>query len=255
MRLKFKKLNFTETIPSKIEDISNIISSIMEKLYHLPLDEHDIFNVKLGLQEAVVNAITHGNKFNVELMVKVHIRVEKDYLICEVTDEGQGFDVKNLPDPTHDDNLSKLAGRGVFLIHSLMDKIEYTNRGRTIKMIKYLKKGRRGKVDINTEKINDVTIVTLDGEINVNNAMDLRETFEKITAQQAPKVSVDFANVTFIDSSGLAVLIELVQNLQSHDGKLRLCHVNSKIKGIFEITKIHKLIDIYDTKELALEDF
>jgi len=110
-------------------------------------------------------------------------------------------------------------------------------------------------LDIKAEKINDVTVVMLDGEVNVSNSMSVRAFLKKLMDQGGRKFSVDLQKVTFIDSSGLAVLIEAVQNLEAVKGQLRLCHVNANIQGIFQITKIHKLINIYENRELALKDF
>jgi len=105
------------------------------------------------------------------------------------------------------------------------------------------------------EKINGVAVVILEGEINVNNSMSVRAFLKKLMDQGERKFSVDLQKVSFIDSSGLAVLIEAVQNLEGVKGQLRLCHVNANIQGIFQITKIHKLINIYENRELALKDF
>ena len=110
-------------------------------------------------------------------------------------------------------------------------------------------------MDIKVEKVKDVSVVILEGEINVNNASELRAALKKLVDEGSRKISVDLENVSFIDSSGLAVLIEAVQNLEPLKGELRLCHVNASIQGIFRITKIHKLINIYDNRELALKGF
>ena len=61
-------MHITETIPSQLELSPDFISSLVEKLYHLPLDEHTVFNIKLGLQEAVINAIEHGLSIKLDRM-------------------------------------------------------------------------------------------------------------------------------------------------------------------------------------------
>ena len=66
---------------------------------------------------------------------------------------------------------------------------------------------------------------------------------------------MDFAAVSYIDSSGLATLIEMFQRLKKSGGKMRICCMNQKIKNVFEITKLHKLFEIFDNKEGALKDF
>ena len=110
-------------------------------------------------------------------------------------------------------------------------------------------------MDIKIEVINEVNLVALEGEVNVTNAMELKKALGEILNGGATKVLVDFEKVSFIDSSGLAVLIELVNQLQEVKGKLHLCNVNRKIKGIFEITKIHKMIDSYSRGNNGLMSF
>ena len=248
-------MRITESLPSRLEIVPDFISSIIEKIYFLPLDEDVIFSVKLCLQEAVINAVKHGNKLNSDLMVDITIEVDENRLIIEVTDHGEGFNFRKIPDPTRPENIKKLEGRGVFLINKLMNSVQFLNGGRTIRMMKKVKKGRRGYMDIKIEVIDGVNLVILEGEVNVTNAMELKKAFGDALKGGAMKVLVDFEKVSFIDSSGLAVLIELVNLLQEVKGKLQLCNVNRKIKGIFEITKIHKMIDIYESRDMALTSF
>ena len=89
-------------------------------------------------------------------------------------------------------------------------------------------------MDMKVEKINSVAVVILEGEINVNNSMSVRAFLKKLMDQGDRKISIDLQKVSFIDSSGLAVLIEAVQNLEQIKGQLRICHVNANIRGIFE---------------------
>ncbi len=248
-------MRIIESIPSRLDLIPDFISAIIEKLLYLPLDEDMIFRVKLCLHEAVINAVEHGNKLDSRLTVKVVITVDKNQLIIEVADQGEGFDYKKIPNPTSPANLSKTKGRGIFLIRNLMNKVSFHNKGQTIKMVKTLQKVRRVKVNIQTEKANDVAIVVLEGEINISNATEVRNMFTKLLQSGEKRVLVDFQKVVFIDSSGLAVLIEMMQRLEKVNGRLRLCNANRRIKDIFEIVKIHKLFRIYDNRDEALGDF
>ena len=108
---------------------------------------------------------------------------------------------------------------------------------------------------IRVEKKNDVVLCIIDGEININNSPELRKTFEAVIKRGDKKVVVDFSAVSYIDSSGLATLIEMFQRLKKIGGSLRFSNMEQKVKNIFEITKLHKLFEIFDTQELALKDF
>ena len=125
-----------ETIPSKMALVPDFISSAVEKLRLLPVKENDIFNIKLCLHEAVVNAVKHGNKLNSALGVHVLIKIDKSQLTLEVSDQGEGFDYRVLPDPTTPENIMQHQGRGIYLIRKIMNDVKFFSKGRTIKMIK-----------------------------------------------------------------------------------------------------------------------
>lgn len=86
----------------------------------------------------MINAITHGNRRDRRKSVKITCWAEGDKLNIEVEDEGGGFDYRTLSDPTTNDNLTKGSGRGVYLIHNLMDEVVHNGIGNKIKMVKYL---------------------------------------------------------------------------------------------------------------------
>jgi anti-sigma B factor antagonist len=110
-------------------------------------------------------------------------------------------------------------------------------------------------VKIKEEKSNDVVMCILEGEININSSPELRKIFEGIIKRNEKKVLVNFSGVTYIDSSGLATLIEMFQRLKKIGGSLRFCNMDQKVKNVFEVTKLHKLFEIFDTQELALKGF
>lgn len=107
-----------------------------------------------------------------------------------------------------------------------------------------------------TESIkNNVIICSVEGEINIDTSPDLRKAFDRFIHNNIKKIVIDFSGVSYIDSSGLATLIELLQRLKRIDGKFRICSMSAKVKNIFEVTKILKLFGIFDTQEAALKDF
>ncbi len=101
----------------------------------------------------------------------------------------------------------------------------------------------------------DCSICDVDGEINLNTSPELRKSFDDLVKSKVKKVIIDFSKVPYIDSSGLATLIELFQRLKKSNANLRICSLSEKVKNIFEITKLHKLFDICDDQESALENF
>ncbi len=133
-----EKKTFIE-IPSEDRNIKKVSSEILASLSPYKVDEHRLFDIKLCVEEAVRNAIIHGNNADKKLRVKVNYWINDDKLSIEVEDEGPGFDPDLIPDPTKDSNIMKESGRGVRLIRKLMDKIDFNEKGNKIRMEKVLK--------------------------------------------------------------------------------------------------------------------
>ena len=126
-------------IPSNIKHVKKITSDIVNLLVERKVDKSHIFDIRLCVEEAVINAIEHGNKNNEKLNVSVSITINDSKIEVTIEDEGKGFGHHTLPDPTKNENVLRSHGRGVYLIHKLMDKVQYNDKGNRVKLIKYLR--------------------------------------------------------------------------------------------------------------------
>jgi serine/threonine-protein kinase RsbW len=99
-------------------------------------DIHDELaaNIELVLGEAVNNSIIHGNKGDEKKIVNISAENISNNLVLIISDEGEGFNYNNLPDPTLPENIENPTGRGVFLINQLADTIIYSNNGSSIEV-------------------------------------------------------------------------------------------------------------------------
>ena len=127
-----------EKISSRLDAMPGLMSRILAALENVVSSPEERINLRLALEEAITNAIRHGNKMDDRLSVEVRIEQNTSSLIVTVTDQGQGFDCNSLADPTRSENLLKTSGRGIFLIRQLMDRVEFLDCGRRIRMIKSL---------------------------------------------------------------------------------------------------------------------
>jgi serine/threonine-protein kinase RsbW len=121
-------------IPSDMSNIfraENLIESLSEKL---ELGAEIIGNISVVIVEAVSNAIQHGNKNDITKIVHLEYVINEDNLTFVIKDEGEGFEVDSVPDPTLPENLENIKGRGIFLIKHLADAVSYENRGSVIKI-------------------------------------------------------------------------------------------------------------------------
>lgn len=128
MNAIFDSLQYME-ISSDVTNITRVehlIDGICDK-YNINDDNYG--NMLIALTEAVNNAIVHGNSQESAKKVKVSLNADDAGVVFSIKDEGSGFDFKSVPDPTLPENLDKLSGRGVFLMKSLADNVEFEDAG------------------------------------------------------------------------------------------------------------------------------
>ncbi len=118
--------------PSNVALVESFVQKVVRQ-YQLGPDLHG--NILISLTEAVTNAIIHGNKKDAEKSVVIEFNKRGNKIAIQVSDEGSGFDYRSLPDPTKPENISKIGGRGVFLMCQLTDRISFYDNGSTIEML------------------------------------------------------------------------------------------------------------------------
>jgi len=120
------------SIPSEFGSITKVESLIDEVCERLAVKEDYYGNVLIAVTEAVNNAIEHGNKLRNDLKVDVHVGDKETDFCFNVRDFGPGFDFRDLPDPTSPENLEKENGRGIFLMRTLAEAVEFEDQGRSV---------------------------------------------------------------------------------------------------------------------------
>ncbi|MDK1031208.1 MAG: ATP-binding protein [Planctomycetia bacterium] len=124
-------------VPSDFAAIRKVEGAIMAELTAHNYDPDCLFAVKLALEEAVVNAIRHGNRMDPSLPVCVNYDVSPERVTIRLSHCGLGFEPDNVPDPRDDENIRRPAGRGLMLMQAYMDKVVFSPRGNEITLIKY----------------------------------------------------------------------------------------------------------------------
>lgn len=122
------------TLASKTENICKLEAFVEHIANKYNVNAEIYGNMLISLTEAVTNAIRHGNNNDERKMVKINLQIQKNKLAFSVSDEGEGFDYTNVPDPTKPENILKIGGRGVFLMKQLADCIAFHNHGSTVEM-------------------------------------------------------------------------------------------------------------------------
>ncbi len=113
-----------------------LLDEILNTLMNNGWENKLVFGIHLSMEEALVNAVKHGNKYNPAKKVHVLVGISPHLFRADISDEGDGFDPDKLPDPTDPDYLDKPNGRGVMLMRNFMTRVEYNPKGNAVFMEK-----------------------------------------------------------------------------------------------------------------------
>lgn len=157
----------TFELPTRLEWVNPITVRLISVFTSLGIcNEETRFNVALGLVEILTNAIEHGNlgitgsekvklkaqgenAYQMEVQrrielpesgnrrVRVHATCDREHATIQISDDGNGFEFDNLPDPTDPENLFKPSGRGILLARTFLDRVDYEGRGNSVTLVKY----------------------------------------------------------------------------------------------------------------------
>lgn len=125
-----------QKLPSSVDAGHRFIAEVLAQLESERWTSQDIFGVHLALEEAVVNAIKHGNKLDLDKHVRISCKVGAQDFWISIADEGQGFDPNAVPDCTDDEHIHIPSGRGLLLMRCYMNRVEYNACGNAVTMEK-----------------------------------------------------------------------------------------------------------------------
>jgi serine/threonine-protein kinase RsbW len=113
-------------------EVGRAVAAVAAAMAREDYPERDRFGLRLALEEALVNALRHGNRGDPSRRVAVRWRVTRDCVLVEVEDEGEGFDAARVPDALAPENLGRPCGRGLFLMRHYLDGVRYHGRGNRV---------------------------------------------------------------------------------------------------------------------------
>jgi len=123
-------------LPNDLASIQEAVDFVMQRCRTCADDPRKLrLNLRVGLTEALSNAILYGNGKDPSKRVRVEVALQDSRITARVTDEGQGFDFRELPDPTAPGNLLKPNGRGIFLMRELLDEVYFNDRGNSVTLV------------------------------------------------------------------------------------------------------------------------
>jgi serine/threonine-protein kinase RsbW len=128
---------FNVRIPSSTAEGQKVQERIVKLLEEIGFPPRGIFGVRLALEEALVNAIKHGNGLDPNKEVSVLCQISQEKVRVVIEDQGAGFRPQDVPDPTEDENLEKPGGRGIMLMRAFLSVVEYNERGNRVVLEKH----------------------------------------------------------------------------------------------------------------------
>jgi serine/threonine-protein kinase RsbW len=121
-------------IPSTTLEGQRVQEQILSSLRHHSFSDKVLFAIRLCLEEALINAIKHGNRLDPQKMVQIRYSIDEEGFSIEIEDEGPGFDPQSIPDPTLPENLERPSGRGLLLMRAYMTNCVWLDRGNICRM-------------------------------------------------------------------------------------------------------------------------
>ncbi len=122
-------------VANTFDDVHVVRDSIIESIRGAGFDESACFGIQLALDEALANAVIHGNGRSTKARVVITYDVTARKVYLSIEDEGTGFDPSSVDDPTREENLEIPAGRGLFLMRAYMTQVHYNDRGNCVTML------------------------------------------------------------------------------------------------------------------------
>ncbi len=129
-------------IPTDVRSIEHTVDYVMRRCRTCETYQKRLrLNFRVGLTEALANAMLYGNAHDPSKHVRVEVTLENGRLEARVTDQGRGFDPSTIPDPTEPENILKSHGRGLFLMRQMLDEVSYNDQGNQVTLVLRLEQG------------------------------------------------------------------------------------------------------------------
>lgn len=128
--------SYEQHIPSESAASHRLLEEVGSRMREHHWTPREVYSVQLAMEEALANAIRHGNHQDTAKRVHVICKISDRRILVEVADEGPGFAPDNVPDPTAPENLDKPSGRGLLLMRSYMNRVQYNQKGNAVFMEK-----------------------------------------------------------------------------------------------------------------------
>ncbi len=237
----------TLIVSSSLDSLGEISDFVVSAAREAGLDDQAVWEVQLAVDEAATNIILHAYGGHEEGPITVQVDVKDgEFIIC-LHDRGKPFDPATVPAPDLHSPIEerKTGGLGLYLMRKLMDRVDFhfDNGGyNLVTMAKRLPYAT-------------VRVVPLAGRIDAAAVPAVRERVNTALSTGARHIVVDLADVTFMSSSGLRVLLLVARDLRKRGNDLRLCAARPQVAEVFHLTGFDQIFQLHPTREAAVASF
>lgn len=245
----------TYRIPSLTSEIYPVQKEILSVLAEEGFDENSIFAIRLAMDEALINAIKHGNKNDPEKFVELSFRCEEDRAVVSIQDEGDGFDHSHITDPRDEEGLNRTHGRGIFLIKQFMTEVAFNDKGNHITFT--FVKGHDSSKSLEGMRVwlcRGIAIVELDPEIGLLEVDDLRHQFERLIREGHSRIIVDLRRLDYINSMVLSTFVAAMKLVQEVNGRLKLVRPTPNVDRVLNATNLARILDVDSDLGMAISE-
>ncbi|MGH9718625.1 MAG: ATP-binding protein [Bryobacteraceae bacterium] len=113
-----------QVLDSTLDSVDEAERLALELATETGFEEEDLHKIGMSVRECMVNAVVHGNRYHAQKKVNIWVSRTRERYTVRIVDQGEGFDLNDLPDPLAVENLLRTSGRGIFLVRSFMDDLQ-----------------------------------------------------------------------------------------------------------------------------------
>lgn len=237
-------------IGNDLSEIAHITSFIKELGGSLQLPPDVIMSISLALEEAIANIITHSYPSGGQHEISLKVTVSSDELLFVLMDDGVPFDI-----PSREEVWEALSQEqllldrlGIRLIHQIMDEVSYKYKNGknlfTMKKKITVNCQKEKTMKANIIKVDDVTIITLEGRLDTVNAQEFEVIIRPLFEDKKPDIVINCEGLSYLSSSGIRIFILLQKNVIKNRGQLVLEAVKPQIHKIFDMTGCSSIFTI-----------
>ena len=214
--------------------------------------------LQLAINEIFCNIVKHGDLTHLNNDIIVSVKVLEDGIAIDIADGGKPFDPREIEEPHFAGDRD--GGFGMFMVKNIADKVTYKAGGEGEKNHLRLFKRFRSKEEnmvLSHNTHGNVLVVSVDGEhLDAKDAPLFKErVLDLVGSENGNNVVLDLSKLQFIDSSGLGSLLSILRFLNTNEGNLKIANVSQPVRATFEIVRMHKLFEIFNSTDEALRSF